>query len=62
LFVLPSNFQENDALPSPAQLSKKILLMADVNMKLLKAKEKDFPEESMAFFKIISIFGTKLDF
>jgi hypothetical protein len=36
--------------------------MSDVNLKLIKAKEKDFPEESIAFFKLISLFATRLDF
>lgn len=36
--------------------------MANVNLKLLKAKEKDFPEESFAFFRIVSLLSAKLDF
>ena len=36
--------------------------MANVNLKMLKAKEKDFPDESFAFFKIVSFFESKLDF
>jgi hypothetical protein len=38
LYTLPSNFQENDSLPSPNELQRKILIMASVNLKLLKAK------------------------
>jgi hypothetical protein len=62
LFTLHPNFQENDTLPAPSELLKKVLIMANVNLKLLKAKEKDFPEESIAFFRIVSLFATKLDF
>ena len=32
------------------------------NLKLFKAKEKDFPEESFAYLKTVSLFATKLDF
>ena len=47
LYTVPANFQEHDALPSPHELQKKILIMASVNLKLLKAKEKDLPDESL---------------
>jgi hypothetical protein len=43
LYILPPNFQEHEVLPSPDQLKKKVLIMATVNPKLFKAKEKDFP-------------------
>jgi hypothetical protein len=36
--------------------------MSNVNQKLFKAKEKEFLDESMAFFKSVSLFATKLDF
>jgi hypothetical protein len=41
---------------------RKILLLAEVNPKLMKSKEHNFPDESMSFFRLISLFGSKLDF
>ena len=36
LFTTPHNFQEVETLPSPSELIKKVLIMANVNIKLLK--------------------------
>ena len=38
LYTLPNNFLESDLVPSPSELAKKILLMAQINLKLLRAK------------------------
>lgn len=62
LYTLPNNYQEMECIPSPEQLKKKVIIMATVNPKLFKGKDKDLSEESQDFFKIVSFFGSKLDF
>ena len=55
----PSNFQDTDLLPSPDMLKKKVLVMANVNSKLLKGNHGS--DDSVNFFKIVSLFQSKVD-
>ncbi len=38
LYTLPANYLESELVPSPSELTNKILLMAQVNLKLLRTK------------------------
>jgi hypothetical protein len=62
LYLLPSNFMETEVLPSPSELKKRVLVMSHVSPKFLKANQKDIFDESLEFFKIVSLLGSKLDF